>query len=195
MAQLPHDAKEPWMANPMWAEKHIRLDNCGLFLSVAIAWLVFLSIAAPFAVATTTTPFLAMCCIFAIALLLITRVFGLNRKWNTAELRMAEVPGMIGGPFSGVAILQQSFPAGTAFDVCLKCEQTLEIDHPSEVEFRSVIDFRKQNGEMYRVDIHLPEHQHDGVLVSASDLTLVKQLKGRAEAEAVARWLKDQIVD
>lgn len=58
-----------------------------------------------------------------------------------------------------------------------------------------MIDFRKQNGEEYRVDIHLPEHTQDGVLVSASDLTLVKQLNGRAEAEAVARWLKDQMAE
>ena len=413
MTQATHDAKEPWMANPMWAAKHIRLNNRGLYWSVAVAWLLFVGIAIPFAVATARTPFLVLCGLFGLGLLLITRVFWLNRKWNMAELRMAEVPGVVGGPFSGVAILQQNFPEGTAFDVCLKCEQTktykpthgsgttsnntdtvwsstnsidkllpadapnrtlipfgfaipfdckptsvfndttktitcwrlvvnqkdkvgfggsvftvpifvtpesrsdfeldkefyakfeqevdldavlarvqlkneqivgsgkrlsfgfwdaegvyfiallsliclsiivaifwfvpnifgvvfasifpgvilfaawyllldmllwgssieisptklrcvsgwrgvrktLEIDQPSIAEFRSVFDFRKENGEMYRVDIHLPEHEHEGILVSACDLTLVKQLKGRAEAEAVAQWLKNQIAN
>ena len=408
-----YDAKEPWMANPMWAAKHIRLNNRGLVWAVAWIWLLFIGIAVPFSIATAKTPFMVMCGVFGLGLLLISRVFWLNRVWNTAELRMATVPGVIGGPFSGVAILQQTFREGTAFDVCLKCEQTktatvtkggggpsnntatlwsstisidkllpadgpnrtlipfgfaipfgclptssssdttktftrwrlvvnqkdkvgfggsvftvpifitsesspdfeldqeffgtfeqevdldsvlrrvqfkseqiagagrrmtfgfwdvqgvyaisllalictsiivaffwfvpnvlgaafasifpgallfsglymlldmllwggcieisenklicvsgwrgrrqtLEIDDPSLAQIRSILDFRRENGESYRVDIHVPEHERDGVLVSASDLTLVKRLKGRAEAEAVARWLKNQIAN
>ncbi len=411
MSSLIKDAKEPWLANPMWAAKHIRLSNRGLYLAIAVIWLVFIGIFVPFCVATAKTPFMVLCGVFGLVLLLITRVVWLNRKWNTAELRMATVPGVIGGPFSGVAILQQVFPAGTTFDVSLKCEQTktyspiqgsgktssitetvwsstnsidkllpadapnrtfipfgfaipieceptstsnkttntithwrlvvnqkdkvgfggsvftvpvfvtpesrsdfefdteffaayeqevdldsvlrrvqlkseqlagsakrltfsfwdvqgiyaiallslictsiivaffwfvpningavfasifpgvllfagwymlldmllwgssieigrnklicvsgwrgirqtLEIDQPSLAQVRSVLHYRKENGESYRVEIHLPERQRDGVLVSASDLTLVKQLKGRAEAEAVAQWLKNQI--
>jgi hypothetical protein len=73
--------------------------------------------------------------------------------------------------------------------------KTLERYQPSMAKFRSVLDFRKENGEAYCVDIYLPEHQREGVLINASDLTLVKQLKGRAEAEAVAQWLNNQIAN
>lgn len=405
------NVKEPWLANPMWAAKHIHLSNRGLVWSVTFGWLLFIGIVVPFSIATAKTPFLVMSGVFGLVLLLITRVSWLNRKWNTAELRMATVPGVVGGPFTGVAILQQAFPSGTAFDLCLKCEQTKtytptqgsgrtsnttetvwssthsidkllpadapnrtlipfgfaipfdceptstsdnttttitrwrlvvnqkdqvgfggsvftvpifvtpesrsnfeldtefiatheqevdldsvlrrlqlkseqlpgsvkrltfscwdvqaiyaiallslictsiivaffcfvpniygaifasifpgvllfagwyrlldmllwkssiemsrnklicvsgwegmrqtrEIDQPFLAQIRSALDFRKENGESYRVEIYFPERQRDGVLVSASDLTLVKQLKGRAEAEAVAQWLRNQI--
>ena len=119
-----HKPSEPWMANPMWAAKHIRLNNRGLFWSVAMCFLFYIGIAIPLSIGTKKTPFLVFCGIFGLILFLIARVFWLNRKWNTSELRMAIVPGVVGGPFSGVAILQQTFPAGTAFDVCLKCQQT-----------------------------------------------------------------------
>jgi hypothetical protein len=119
-----HDPSEPWMANPMWADRHIRLNNKGTFWAVVLLIMVYLGIIVPFSFANPTTPFLVLCGIFGLVFLLFARVFWLNRKWNTAELRMADLPGVIGGPFSGVAILQEAFPAGTAFDVCLKCEFT-----------------------------------------------------------------------
>jgi hypothetical protein len=411
MTPSPNSVSEPWLANPMWAAKHIRLSNRGLFWGVAIGWLLFAGIVVPFAIATNKTPFVVLSGIIGLFLLLLTRVFWLNRKWNIAELRMTAVPGVVGGPFSGVAILQEAFPAGTAFDVCLKCEQTktykptsgsggsttktdtiwsatnsidkqlpadgpnrtlipfgfavpfdceptstsnnpsqtinrwrlvvkqkdkvgfggavftvpifvtpesradfkfdndlfeqfeqevdidavlarvqvmnvegtrpgrqllfrywdaqgvysisllsfictsiivaffwflpnllgatfasifpgivmfasmtvlvdmllwgsrveispsklrcesgwrglrktLETDRPSLVEFRSVVDFHKESGESYRVDMCLPEHHRAGVVFGAAELTVVKQLKGRADAEAVARWLKSQL--
>ncbi len=120
--QAPQDASQPWLANPMWVEKHIRLNNRGQFWSVVSVLAFYVGIVVPFCVGTQKTAFLIFCAAFGLVLLLIARVFWLNRRWNTAELRMATLPGVIGGPFSGVAILQQAFPAGTAFDVCLKCE-------------------------------------------------------------------------
>jgi hypothetical protein len=117
-----HDPNEPWKANPMWADKHICLNNRGQFWTMAAILLFYAGILVPFCIATQKTPFLVFCGAVGLVLLLMGRVFWLNRKWSTAELRMANVPGVIGGPFSGVAILHQTFPAGTAFDVCLKCE-------------------------------------------------------------------------
>jgi hypothetical protein len=119
-----HDPSEPWMANPMWADRHIRLNNKGTFWAIVWLVMVYLGIIVPFCFAIQKTPFLVLCGIFGVAIMLFARVFWLNRKWNTAELRMADLPGVIGGPFSGVAILQEAFPAGTAFDLCLKCEFT-----------------------------------------------------------------------
>jgi hypothetical protein len=120
----PKDPSQAWLANPMWAAKHIRLDNRGPFWIVVLLLLFYLAIVVPFSIASGKTPFYVFCGVLGLVLLLVARVFWLNRKWNSAELRMAEVPGVIGGPFSGVAILQQSFPAGTAFDLCLKCEKS-----------------------------------------------------------------------
>jgi hypothetical protein len=119
-----HNPSEPWLANPMWAEKHIRLSNRGLVWTMSTFFLCYLGIIVPFAIATEKTPFLVFSGAMGLVLLLIARVFWRNRKWNTAELRMAAVPGVIGGPFAGVVILQQAFPQGTPFDVCLKCQRT-----------------------------------------------------------------------
>lgn len=119
-----HDSAQPWMANPMWAAKHIRLNNRGQFWTVAIFFLAWLGIGVPLAIGTEKTPFMVFFGVFGLIILAVARMFWLNRKWNTAELRMAAVPGVIGGPFTGVAILKQSFAAGTAFEVCLKCQMT-----------------------------------------------------------------------
>lgn len=119
-----HDPELPWMADPMWAAKHIRLNNRGQFWTVTVFFLAWLGIGVPLAIGTEKTPFMVFFGVFGLVLLAVARMFWLNRKWNTAELRMAAVPGVIGGPFSGVAILKQSFAAGTAFEVCLKCQMT-----------------------------------------------------------------------
>jgi hypothetical protein len=119
-----HKPSEPWMANPMWAAKHIRLSNRGLFWGMAGFFLFYFGIGVPLAIATEKTAIQVAFGVIGLALFGISTVFYRNRRWNSAELRIAMVPGVIGGPFSGVAILQQSFPAGTAFDVCLKCQET-----------------------------------------------------------------------
>ncbi len=129
-----HNPDEPWMANPMWAAKHIRLNNGGLFWAVTVCFLFYIGIVIPLSIGMNKTPLLVFCGLFGLFLFLIARVFWLNRKWNTSELRIASVPGVVGGHFSGVAILQQTFPIGTVFDVCLKCQQTKtyrDVDRPS----------------------------------------------------------------
>lgn len=119
-----HDRSMPWMADPMWAAKHIQLNNRGLFCGVAIGMVLYLGIALPFAIATEKTPFLVFFGVFGLLLLGLMRMFWLNRIWNTAELRMTNVPGVIGGPFSGVVILKQEFAPDAVFEVCLKCQRT-----------------------------------------------------------------------
>lgn len=108
----------------MWAAKHIRLSNRGPILTLFFFASLLVLVVAPFAVAIQKTPFFVVSGVFGAVLMLIARVVWMNRKWNTAELRMAAVPGVIGGPFAGVAILPQLFPGDAAFDVCLKCIQT-----------------------------------------------------------------------
>ncbi len=36
-----HDPSEPWMANPMWADRHIRLNNKGTSWAVVLLIMVF----------------------------------------------------------------------------------------------------------------------------------------------------------
>lgn len=115
---------QPWLADPEWAAKHIRLNNRStLFALLAIA-LCYVSIAIPLAVATEKRPIQIFVAVLGVFFLLFCRVFWVNRKWNRSELLMANCPGVIGGPFSGAAILHQTFPAGTSFECCLKCELT-----------------------------------------------------------------------
>jgi hypothetical protein len=118
------DPNQPWLAKPMWASKHIRLSNAGLIWTIALATLAYVTVAVPMAIATQKTAIMVAIGVIGLVLFGISISFYRNRKWNTAELRMATLPGVIGGSFSGVAILQESFPPGTAFDVCLKCQQT-----------------------------------------------------------------------
>ncbi len=97
-----HNPSEPWMANPMWAAKHIRLNNSGVFWAVTLCFFCYVGIVLPLSIGISKTPFLVFCAIFGLILILITRVFWLNRKWNTSELRMASVPGVIGDLFLGL---------------------------------------------------------------------------------------------
>jgi hypothetical protein len=55
-------------------------------------------------------------------------MFWLKRKWQQAELRLGTLPGIVGGPFAGVVILQEEFPPETSFEVSLKCMRGKERD-------------------------------------------------------------------
>ena len=122
--QLQVNAAEPWLANPEWAAKHMRLSNRGVIIAGVIATVCLVTVGLPFAIATEKRPFQIFLAVVVLFMLLLARMFWINRKWNRSELRMANVPGVIGGPFSGAVILQQTFPPETAFEVCLKCEHT-----------------------------------------------------------------------
>lgn len=117
---------EPWMWRPMWAAKHIRLSNRGGWIFLAIAWLFYLAVALPMGLAMAaiklSTPIYVFLGAFALILFAITRISWINRKWNRSELKLGTLPGIIGGPFSGVVVLAEHFPQGTPFRVTLQCE-------------------------------------------------------------------------
>ncbi len=114
----PH---EPWLWNHQWAARHMRLSNKPL----VIAWLCFMAIylfaGLPLAIASQNRPIMIFAAVFGLIGLITLRMLWLSRRWNRAELRIATLPGVIGGPFSGVVILKQVFPPETIFDVNLKC--------------------------------------------------------------------------
>ncbi len=62
------------MANPMWADRHIRLNNKGTSWAVVLLIMVILGIIVPFSFANPTTPFLVLCGIFGLVFLLFARV-------------------------------------------------------------------------------------------------------------------------
>lgn len=115
---------KPWLADPQWAAKHIRLSNRTTVVTLLTIAFCYVSIAIPLAIATEKRPIQIFVAVVGVFFLLFCRVFWANRKWNRSELIMANCPGIIGGPFSGAAILHQTFPEGTSFECCLKCEHT-----------------------------------------------------------------------
>ena len=115
---------QPWMANPQWAARHLRLSNRPAVVAFVAFMASFLLVFLPLAVASEKTPFLIFAGVAGLFVLIIFRVLWLNRQWNRSELRLSTLPGLIGGPFTGVVILHQSFEKGTVFEATLKCQQT-----------------------------------------------------------------------
>ena len=81
--------------------------------------------------------------------LLVLRMIWQSRQWNRAELRISTLPGVIGGPFAGAVILQQTFPPGTIFDVNLKCEMSVTTRHNNKSETKRV--------DLWSSTIHIQE--------------------------------------
>ncbi len=117
---------EPWRINPMWAEKHIRLSNRTAIIGLSIAAAVFLTVFVPLAISVNNGNASWWLGGLGVILLLFARAAWMNRKWNQAEFRLAHVPGIIGGPLTGVVILHEDFRPGTSFEVSLKCMRSNE---------------------------------------------------------------------
>jgi hypothetical protein len=116
---------QPWLWEPMWAERRVRLSNrtgvavCLGALSVYGSVLVPVGLwMASHKAATAVSVFLGLLGAFLLALM---RMMWLNRRWGRSELAILTLPGVIGGPFRGVVILSESFPERTPFRVTLKC--------------------------------------------------------------------------
>ena len=140
---------EPWLWKPQWAAKHMRLSNKPLI----IGWLCFFAIylfgAVPLAIASDKKPFMVFAGVVGLVTLLVLRMIWQSRQWNRAELRISTLPGVIGGPFAGAVILQQTFPPGTIFDVNLKCEMSVTTRHNNKSETKRV--------DLWSSTIHIQE--------------------------------------
>jgi len=143
---------EPWMTNPMWARKHIRLSNRRIVIAFSMALVLYVTLALPHAVSTQSQSLHFVVGAAGLIMLRLAHLFWLKRKWQQAELRLGTLPGIVGGPFTGVVILQEKFPPETSFEVSLKCmrgEQrgdsaVLSIDHTEgTVNWSSVLYINK----------------------------------------------------
>lgn len=126
-ARIDAHPNEPWLWQRDWAEKHIRLSNRGAAMFLCIAWAVFLLVIVPIGLAMAdiklSNGIYGFLGVFALILYAFGRYLWTNRQWNRSELRLATLPGVIGGPFAGVAILHERLPAGTPLRVIIKCER------------------------------------------------------------------------
>ena len=136
---LQASGDQPWLTNPMWAEKHIRLSNRPAIIAFVVFLTVFLLVVFPLAIATEKTPFLIAVSVVGLFVLILFRIQWLNRKWNRSELRISTLPGIVGGPFTGVAILKQTFSPGTVFEASLRCIRTETTRHNNRSETKQVV--------------------------------------------------------
>ena len=123
---------QPWLWRQDWAERRIRLSNRVALILLPICWGMVLLVAAPLAATHALTKNQRGLTIFlslfvgglALILAAFTKQAWLNRRWNRSELQLGPLPGVIGGPISGIILLRDTFPEGTAFRVTLLCERT-----------------------------------------------------------------------
>lgn len=121
---LRRNPDKPWLARSDWARKHIVLSNRVGWRVGGVLFLALLLIAWPFAIGKATNVSYGIAIAATVLWLLVVRMFWMGRKWNTAELKMADVPGIIGGPLSGVVILHDFFPEGTVYAITLRCTKS-----------------------------------------------------------------------
>jgi hypothetical protein len=116
---------QPWLWNPMWAERRIQLSNRTTVVVCLAALGVYGSVIVPVLLWMLSQKPLTIIYLFlgvpALFLLAIMRMAWLNRRWGRSELEILTLPGVIGGPFRGTVILSDSLPEGTALRVTLNC--------------------------------------------------------------------------
>ena len=114
----PHD---PWMINPAWSSGRIQLSNRRSVVGLAVASTVYLLLAVPLAISSTDRITRWLVVLAGLALCTVAQTCWSRHRWNRAELRLGTLPGVLGGPFTGVVVLQEEFPTDTVFEVTLKC--------------------------------------------------------------------------
>lgn len=124
---------EPWLWRDDWANRHIRLSNRPLIIIACYCWSFVVLLVIPLAVTLATvknekglTTFLW----FFVGMIVLvlwgfTNQIRVNWRWSRSELKLASLPGVIGGPIAGVILLNDILPEGTAFRVSLVCERTI----------------------------------------------------------------------
>lgn len=116
--------EQPWLWNPMWAERRIRLSNrtplliClaalgffGFVLTPVVLWMA--------SQMPNPTPVYIGLGLTGLLVLALMRMVWLSRRWGGSELEIHTLPGVIGGPFRGTVVLSESLPEGTALRVTL----------------------------------------------------------------------------
>lgn len=120
---LRRNPTEPWLARPDWARRHIVLSNRSGVRVLGLTLLAVLLLAWPFAVGQGSKVSYGIAIGATVLWLLVFRMIWMGRKWNRAELKLADVPGIVGGPLSGAVILQETFPSETVIAVTLRCNK------------------------------------------------------------------------
>jgi hypothetical protein len=112
---------DPWMINPAWSSGRIQLSNRRSVVGLAVASTVYLLLAVPLSISSPDRITRWLVVLAGLALCTVAQTCRSRRRWNRAELRLGTLPGVLGGPFTGVVVLQEGFPTDTVFEVTLKC--------------------------------------------------------------------------
>jgi hypothetical protein len=122
--------QEPWLWREDWASGLITLSNKGTVIFLMIYAFCFLTIVLPgglaFALLKPEAKYFIYCFVgfigfFGYALL---RMLFKSWSWGRSSLKLGNLPGVIGGPCSGVIVLSDATPEDMAYRITLICEQT-----------------------------------------------------------------------
>ena len=126
---------QPWLWQADWEAKRIQLSNRANVWFLILATTLYLLVLFPLGVylASLKNPRMvyAFLAVLALFLLLFIRLQWINRHRNRSILNLETLPGRIDGPFLGLVTIPVSFPNGTAFDVRLRCVETLTVHVPT----------------------------------------------------------------
>ena len=119
---------QPWMWRADWAKKRVQLSNRVVVWFAVLSATFYGLVAVPLGIYLASRKNAGLVYSFlgvvVFILLIFFRIRWINRRWNRSDLQLETLPGVVGGTFSGVATIPESFPAGTVFRVALRCDQT-----------------------------------------------------------------------
>ena len=131
--QLKENPKAPWLADARWQTATLKTTNKLGWPAFAIAWVVILLIGLPNAGMFWDEQVLQN---IVIGLILLSMSFTATqwrwRKWTSAELQLGTMPGILGGPLTGVVRIARSFAPDAVFSASLQCTYLLPFDESSE---------------------------------------------------------------
>lgn len=113
--------EEPWLAEPQWRTNRLRLSDRPAIVALAAVAAAYAVYLVPAAIAFDWL-LLKWAAGIAGAMILLFAVGRWRfRAWNTAELRLDTLPGVIGGPFTAVFVIDRLFPPDAVFEASLRC--------------------------------------------------------------------------
>jgi MFS family permease len=120
--------EQPWMWQPDWAGKSIRLSNRAALWVTLISSALYGLVVTPLGIylaslknATLVYSFVGAVGCF---LLIFFRLLWVNHRWNRSCMQLETLPGVIGGRFEGMVTIPESIPEGTVLRVTLRCDMT-----------------------------------------------------------------------
>ncbi|HUP78059.1 MAG TPA: hypothetical protein VM260_05795, partial [Pirellula sp.] len=143
---LDQQRETPWLAVPQWASKRIRLSNLRLCIIFACSLWVYVTNLAPLLIGLEWSSPKWMIGIGIYCISMATYRYWRTWSWNSAELQLATLPGVIGGPFSAAFLIRKRFPPDSIFEASLRCTYRIPSDgdssHDEKTHWSSTIEIK-----------------------------------------------------